>query len=263
MPQPPSFSGVTPGSSRVDRLDPRAKWVVTFAFVLTVASFGKYEVSRITPLFLFPVAIMAVSNVPVRSLLGKTLLALPFVLFVGLFNPFFDREVLLNLWGVPITGGWVSFLSITLRSLLAVSSAILLVMTTPFDHLCLGLEKLRVPRILVTQLNFLHRYMFLLRDEAQRMVRAHHLRSVGNKPKIALSTAGSMIGLLLLRALDRATRIHRAMLVRGFDGEVRLIRPLCFSWSRDGAFALCWMSFFLLARFVNLPVGLYGWVVGK
>jgi len=263
MPQSPSFSGMTPGSSRADRLDPRAKWVVTFAFVLAVASFGKYEVSQITPLFLYPVAIMAVSDVPVRSFLGKTLLALPFILFVGLFNPIFDREVLLNLWGVPITGGWVSFFSITLRSLLAVSSAILLVMTTPFDRLCLGLEKLRVPQILVTQLNFLHRYMFLLRDEAQRMVRAHHLRSVGNKPKIELSTAGSMIGLLLLRALDRATRIHRAMLVRGFDGEVRLLRPLCFSWPRDGAFTLGWMFFFFLVRFVNLPVGLYGWVVGK
>jgi cobalt/nickel transport system permease protein len=263
MPQLPSFSAMTPGSSRADRLDPRAKWIVTFAFVLTVASFGKYEVSRITPLFLYPVAIMAVSGVSVRSLLEKTLLALPFILFVGLFNPFFDREVLLNLGGYSITGGWVSFLSITLRSLLAVSSAILLVMTTPFDRLCLGLEKLRVPRILVTQLNFLHRYMFLMRNEAQRMLRAHHLRSRGNKPKIALSTAGSMIGLLLLRALDRATRIHRAMLVRGFDGEVRLFRPLCFSWFRDGAFTLCWMSFFLLVRFVNLPIWLYGWVVGK
>ena len=143
------------------------------------------------------------------------------------------------------------------------TSAVLLVMTTPFERLCHGLEKMWVPRVLVTQLQFLYRYMFLLRGEAGRMVRAHDLRSRGNRPKIALSSASSMIGLLLLRTMDRATRIHRAMLVRGFDGEVRLLSPLRFSWSRDGIFTLSWTLFFLLVRFVNVPEWLFGWVVGQ
>jgi cobalt/nickel transport system permease protein len=251
------------GSGRSNRPDPRAFWIVTFAFVLTVTSFGKYEISRLTPLFFYPVAITTLYGVSARSLFRKALFVLPFALLVGLFNPLFDRQALLVVGGYALSGGWVSFFSITMRSLLAVTSAILLVMTTPFDRLCLGLEKMRVPRVLVTQLQFLHRYMFLLRGEALRMVRAHDLRAQGNKPKIALSTAGSMIGLLLLRALDRATRVHRAMLVRGFDGEVRVLQPLRFSWPRDGGFTLAWILFFALVRFVNLPEWLFGWVVGK
>jgi cobalt/nickel transport system permease protein len=250
------------GSGRPDRLDPRAKWLVTFAFVLSVTSFGRYEISRLMPFFLYPIAIAAFYFVPLRSLLGKTLLALPFVLLVGLFNPLFDREVLIRTEWFSLSGGWLSFLSIILRSLLAVTAAILLVMTTPFDRLCLGLERLCVPKVLVTQLQFLHRYMFLLRGEAARMVRAHDLRSRGNRPRIALSSAASMLGLLLLRTLDRATRIHRAMLVRGFDGEVRLLRPLGFSWSRDGVYMLSWFFYFLMARFVNVPGWLFGRVVG-
>ncbi len=257
------FPDSTSGSSRLDRLDPRAKWVVTFAFVLTVTSFGKYEISRLTPLVLYPVVIGAVYGVSLKALFRKTLFALPFVLLVGLFNPLFDRQILVQTEWFSLSGGWISFFSITLRSLLAVTSAVLLVMTSPFEKLCLGLEKMKVPRVLVTQLLFLHRYLFLLKSEAGRMVRAHQLRSRGNRPKIALSSAVSMIGLLLLRTLDRATRIHRAMLVRGFDGEVRLLSSLRFSWLKDGLFTLSWISYFLLVRFQNLPDRLFGWMVGQ
>ncbi len=262
--EPSLFSSTSdPGIDQANRPDRRAFWVVTFAFVLTVTSFGKYEISRLTPLFFYPVTIGTLYGVSARALLRKAFFALPFVLLVGLFNPLLDRQVLLEIGGYSLSGGWVSFFSITMRSMLAVTSAILLAMTTPFDRLCLGLEKMRVPRVLVTQLQFLHRYMFLLRGEALRMVRAHDLRAQGNKPRIALSTAGSMIGLLLLRALDRATRVHRAMLVRGFDGEVRVLHPLRFSWSRDGGFALGWILYFVLVRLVNLPEWLFGWVVGR
>jgi cobalt/nickel transport system permease protein len=260
---PAVVKATCPGSSPANRLDPRACWVVTFAFVVAVTSFGKYEVSRLSPFFLYPVAMAAYYRISLRGLLARVIWAMPFVLLVGLFNPFFDRHVFLDIAGFKLSGGWVSFISITTRSFLAVTSAALLVLIMPFERLCMGLEKLWVPRVLVTQLQMLHRYLSLLRGEALRMVRAHDLRISGRKPKIRLATAGSMIGLLLLRALSRAERVHRAMLVRGFDGEVRMIQPLRFRLSRDGLFILSWFSFFIVARFVNLPQWLSGWVVGK
>jgi len=252
-----------PGFFSRGGVDPRAKWLVTFAFLLVVTSFGKYEISRLTPLVLYPVSLTAVSCVPVTKLLRRVLVALPFVLFVGLFNPLFDREILFKVWGLSISGGWISFVSITFRSLLAVAAAVVLAMTTPFDRLCIGLEKMGVPRVLVTQLQFLYRYLSLLQEEAVRMVRAHALRARGNRPKIRVSSAASMIGFLLLRSLDRATRIYRSMLVRGFDGEVRLMKPLRFAWSRDGIFVGFWALYFLTVRFVDVPGRLFGWVLGR
>jgi cobalt/nickel transport system permease protein len=63
---------------------------------------------------------------------------------------------------------------------------------------------------------------------------------------------GHLAGQLLLRTLDRARRIHLAMLCRGFDGEIRLLRP-----SRIGApeivFTLGWSAAFVLMRFTNFP----------
>ena len=53
-----------------------------------------------------------------------------------------------------------------------------------------------------------------------RMARARELRSV-RRQRPGLKVYGSLIGHLLLRTLDRAQRIHLAMLSRGFDGEFR------------------------------------------
>lgn len=258
-----SCSAAARGSSPVHRLDPRAKWLVFLAFTVTATSFGKYEISRLMPLFFFPFAMIALSGVSVADVLRRTALAVPFILLVGLFNPIFDRHVLVTLWGIPFTGGWVSFLSITLRSVLVVSSVVLLSLTTRPDLLFTGLGGLGVPSLLVIQLQFLNRYILLLAGEAQRTVRAHSLRSGGRRSGVSLFLSGPMLGTLLLRSIDRATRIHRAMIARGFDGEVRAACPLEFSLQRDGIFILIWVAFFGAARFIDIPFLLFRWAVVK
>ena len=63
---------------------------------------------------------------------------------------------------------------------------------------------------------------------------------------------GSLVGQLLLRTLDRARRIHLAMLCRGFDGEVRLMRPLHFT-KIDLAYTLGWSGLFVIMRLYDIP----------
>ncbi|MDD3516299.1 MAG: cobalt ECF transporter T component CbiQ [Aminobacteriaceae bacterium] len=246
-----------PGSGMVKSLDPRAKILVTLMFVVAVTSFGKYEVSRLMPFALYPAAMAGLSGVSPGRVLKRTLIAAPFILLVGLFNPLFDRAPLLRIGPLVLTGGWMSFFSIIARSFLAVSAAVLLVFTTRFDSLCLGLERLGTPRVFVVQLLFLWRYIVLFMEEARRMVRAHTLRSWGNRPKISPKVFVSMTGTLLLRTLDRAGRVYRAMRARGFEGEIRMLRPLSFSPSRDGLFLLVWGGYFLVCRLVNLPEFLF------
>ena len=250
------------GSGLVHGLDPRAKILVTLMFVIAVTSFGKYEVSRLMPFALYPAVLTGLSCVSPGRVLKRTLIAAPFVLLVGLFNPLFDRAPLLRIGPVVLSGGWISFFSIAARSFLAVSAAVLLVLTTRFDRLCLGLERMGTPRTFVVQLQFLWRYLILLAEEAQRMVRAHTLRSWGNRPRTSLKTFAPLAGSLLLRTLDRAGRVYGAMKARGFDGEIRMLRPLSFSLSRDGLFLLAWGGYFLVCRFVNVPELLSG-AVGR
>ena len=165
--------------SPVHSVDARAKWVVTLALAVTVTSFGKYDISRVMPLFLYPFVLTALSGLPVQAVAKRSAAALPFILLVGVFNPLIDREPMAGLGPVVLSGGWVSFISILVRSTLIVSSVVLLAMTTRPDNLFAALESLGVPSALVVQLQFMNRYIDLLAGEAERTLRAHSLRSPG------------------------------------------------------------------------------------
>jgi cobalt/nickel transport system permease protein len=233
------------------RLDPRVKLLTTLAFIIAVVSFGKYEVAGLIPFVIFPVALVAVGNLPPGYLARKILLAAPFAFFIGIFNPLLDRAVLLHLGPIGISGGWVSFASIMLRFTLTVSAALILIASTGFNAVCLAMEKLGAPNSFVVQLLFLYRYIFVLADEALRLARARSLRSFQGRG-LGFKVFSSIIGQLLLRTLDRAQRIHLAMRSRGFDGKIRLSRPLRWHFA-DTAFFMGWSAVFVLLRWYNIP----------
>lgn len=237
--------------SAVHRLDPRAKLVTTLVFTLVVVSFGRYEISALLPFGLFPLTLILLADLPPGYLLKKLLLAAPFALCVGIFNPFFDREIMLQFGQLELSGGWVSFASILLRFTLTVLAALVLIATTSFTGVCMALERLGAPRVFALQLLFLYRYIFVLIDEAQRLVRARALRSFAGRG-LGMKVFSHLAGQLLLRTLDRAQRIHLAMLCRGFDGEIRLLRPARIG-RREIVFTFGWSAAFIVLRLYNFP----------
>ncbi len=247
-------------NTAVHRLDPRAKVLTTLIFIVTVISFRHYEISGLIPFFIFPLVMMSLGNIPGVWLMKKTALVLPFAFFIGIFNPLFDTEILMHIGPVPISGGWISFISILIRFILTVSAALLLIATTGFSGICMALEKMGVPQIFAVQLLFLYRYLFVLTDEASRMARARALRSFDGRG-MGIKVFGYLIGHLLLRTLDRARRIHHAMICRGFDGEIRLIRQYRLRMTEAG-FVFGFSGLFILMRVYNLSV-LYGNLLTK
>jgi cobalt/nickel transport system permease protein len=243
----------------IHRLDPRVKLLTTLGFIVAVVSFPKYAVLGLMPFILYPVALIALGHLPASYLGKKILIAAPFAFFIGVFNPLLDRQTLVQLGPLAISGGWVSFAAILLKFILTVSAALILVAVTGFNQVCLALQRLGMPRLFVLQLLFLYRYLFVLAEEALRMMRARALRSFNGRG-LGFGTYSSMLGHLLLRTLDRAHRLHLAMLSRGFDGEIRLLRTLHLS-GRDVGFLLGWSGFFAFFRLVNIPQALGAWVL--
>ena len=235
----------------VHRLDPRAKILATLVYLVTLVSHGKYEVSALLPYAVYPAVLVAQADLPVGYLTRKLLAVAPFAVLVGAANPWLDRTPLLSLGPVTVTGGWVSYASILVRFVLTIGAALVLVATTGFHGVCLGLQRLGTPRVMAVQLLLLYRYLFVLADEALRLVRARGLRSFGRRGT-GIRVYGSLVGHLLLRTLDRARRIHMAMLCRGFTGEFRTLRSLRFR-GRDWAFLVGWSALFLIFRMANVP----------
>lgn len=240
------------GDTPLHHLDPRAKLMTTLAFIVAVVSFGKYELSAMIPFFIFPLAQIAKGDLPFMYLLRKVMIVAPFALFIGIFNPLIDRETLVRLGSIHISGGWISYLSILMRFALTVMAALTLIALTGFNTVCLALEKLGVPRPFVVQLLFLYRYLFVLTDEAARLARARSLR-VFESNGMGFKPFASMVGHLLLRTLDRAQRIHIAMCCRGFEGHIPILRPMRFG-IREIRYMTFWAMVFALLRFYNLPM---------
>ena len=246
--------------SPVHRVDPRAKVITTAVFIVCVVSYGKYDLLGLLPFAIFPVVLATEGGLPL-GFLGRLLLVVsPFALIMGAFNPLFDREIVAQVGAWSVTGGWVSYASIVLRFLLTAGAALVLTATTGFTGICLALEKLKVPDVLVTQLLLLFRYIFVLGDEAGRMGQARRLRSFGRRG-MGWRIYGQMLGQLLLRAFARAQRIYLAMKSRGFDGQVRIARRLHFR-TADLVFTLTWSAAFIVFRLVDVPLAVGHLIVG-
>lgn len=206
------------GASPAHRLDSRAKIVATMLFALIVASFPKYAVVELLPLVAIPFLLAWFGDTPFCVIARLLLIACPFALLVGLFNPLLDRAPA-ALGGHVLAAGWLSYASILLRFALSMTMLTVLVATTALPDLLRGLRLLRVPAVLVTQLQFLYRYLFLLADEASRLSRARRLREPG-RVRADWRTARAILGSLIWRATERAGRIYLAMQARGFQGEM-------------------------------------------
>ncbi len=239
---------------------PLAKLLTTLAFLIVALSYGKYEIAAVLPLILFPVVLTVLGELPPGQLLKRALLAAPFVLGIGIFNPVFDQAPLLSIGAITISGGWISLASLLLRLGLTVTVSLILIATSGIGQIAAVLLALGLPRLMVTQVLFMYRYISVLGEETARMVWAHSFRSLRERG-IQFKAWGSLAGQLLLRTLNRAEHIYQAMRCRGFDGRLRLAGVDRFRWP-DAAYCAGWIAFFILARIYNLPELLGSVVMG-
>jgi cobalt/nickel transport system permease protein len=235
----------------VHRLDPRAKLLVTLFYCAVAVSFDRYTVSALIPLIAYPVFLCTVGKIPFSYIGRKILLVSPFALTIGIFNLLSEPQPVSEIFGITVSAGQVSFVSILLRLVLTVGAVSALAAVTGFYPLLRAAERLGVPRVLILQMMFFFRYLFVLVSEAVRMIRARNLRSFGARG-MGLRSYGPLAGHLLLRTLSRAEKIYQAMNARGFSGEIRLLRPLRFR-PADVVFVSAWTAFFVAARLLNIP----------
>jgi cobalt/nickel transport system permease protein len=202
-------------------LESRSKLIAFTALIVGVLCIPADRGSLFFVYFFATAILMGVSQVPLAYIVERTLVILPFIVLASLAVP----------WK-GFAGLWVMFV----RAVLCLLLLILLTNTTRFIELLRAMRKLGCPQILVMNLSFLYRYLFVLTEEAMRMKQARDCRRVGRAPiKEELKVLSSMLGTLLIRSFEKAERMHYAMLSRAFSGDFRVISPHRFSW-RDLAF---------------------------
>ena len=246
-------------SSPIHILHPLAKLIATIAYIVVTLSFDKYDLGGLVPMVLWPILLFQISGIEVKSCFYKLRIVLPLVMAVGLFNPFFDKAVVLKLGNLAVTGGSLSMLTLMLKGLFCLMASFLLMATTPIDNLCAALRKLHVPKMLVTLLLLTYRYVGVMTEELAVMTDAYHLRAPGQKG-IHISAWGSFLGQLLLRSMDRAQELYSSMLLRGYHQHFHYVDIKPFR-KRDALYMIVCIAVFLLLRTVKVAELLGGTIV--
>jgi cobalt/nickel transport system permease protein len=216
--------------SAIHRLDSRVKFIVVLVFTAVVISLPRTSVSILACYAIGPFTILVWAKVPLKFVFKHILIISPFILVLALSFPLYDRTSSSVAFGPfiwHISVGWMRCFTILGKFVVTMLALMALVSTTRFNDLLAGLQKLGFPGLLVIQLGFLYRYIFVLVDRAHHILRARagrKLRSLGFKNEI--NTATSMIGSLLVRSIETAENINIAMQARGFDGTWQTLTRL-------------------------------------
>lgn len=213
--------------SFIHRLDPRTKVITTFAFILVMVLTPPTGWQAFALYFAIIAGLVLISKIPPFYVLKRSLVIVPFVLFITIFIPFLksgEPSGSYNIWIWQVSNSGLLILwNVLIKAWLSMLSLILLSSTTKFSELLNGLEQLRLPKVMVMILSFMYRYIFVLVDEVIRMKQARDSRNFGGKRTWQLKTIGNMVGTLFLRSYERGERVYGAMVARGFDGETRTL----------------------------------------
>ena len=223
-------------NSLVHHLDPRVKLVGTLAFILAVTVTPPPAWPAFSVLLMLVLGLIGAAHLSLVVGLRRSMIAIPFTLVVALSIPFTTAgQPLFRLhlfsWPLTITDqGLLMFWAVVLRAWLSVLAAGLLTATTHFVELLQAMKSLGLPKVMVSVISFMYRYIFVLVDEAMRLSMARDSRSAdpdgrgGGSLLWRAQVLGGMIGTLFLRSYERSERIYAAMLSRGFRGEIHTLK---------------------------------------
>ncbi|MFH8609439.1 cobalt ECF transporter T component CbiQ [Streptomyces sp. NPDC018029] len=241
------------GHSPVHALPPHTKLAAVFCFVIVVVStpreamwaFGLYAV------LLGVVAYAA--RVPAGFLLKRLLIEVPFVAFAVLL-PFVAQGERVDVLGVSLSvnGLWGAW-NVLAKGTLGVAASVLLAATTELRSLLLGLQRLRLPPLLVQIASFMIRYGDVITDEMRRMKIARESRGFEARGVRQWGVLAKSAGALFIRSYERGERVHLAMVSRGFAGSMPVIDEVTASRAQ-------W-TYALTLPLTALVVCLLGWTL--
>ena len=197
------------------RIPPIARLGVVVAFLVALISFGHYDFVGTVSLTVFPFALVCFEGASVLQGLARFWYVLIPVMLVGAANPFFDRTVVAEVFGVPVTGGWLSCTVLGLKGALAFVVSGSLLRLIGAEGVAQAFASLRLPASFGLAFLLLHRYLVMMVKETGRMRDAYLLRSGTKGAALRPSAWGPFVGLLLMRSFDRARTVQEAVALRG------------------------------------------------
>ena len=189
--------------SVVSRLPAAFKLGVALAMIIGTVLAPPTAVGWFAGMALLLVFAVALGRLPLVFLLKRLAWLSPFILSVALVNAL-----------QPAARG--SWRAVAMKSTICLLTIIVVSNTTPFSRILRVLKAVHVPGLLITTIALMHRYLFVLVEEAERMRRARASRTFRRQRRARWQALSTVVGQLFVRASERAERIYDAMCARGW-----------------------------------------------
>lgn len=225
------------GLSFIHRIDPRIRLAVAFSFAVLIVLVERFAVlgAALAVSFLFVLLARSLTRSSIRRIAGLNGFMLMLAILLPLTTPGTPMAQFGPLsWSQP---GLLQAALIALKANAILAAFIALAGTIEHAHLGFALNGLGMPEKLTHIMLFKVRYLGVIQREYQRLREAMRLRAF--RPRCNRHTfrvLGYLIGMLLIRSLDRAERVHEAMKCRGFRGRFYVLEHFRIA-SADVAFA--------------------------
>jgi len=208
------------GNSFIHRIDPRFRVVGAAVFSFPVALCHEFP-SLFAALF-FSLAAVLFSRLPLKTVFKRLILVNAFILLFWIILPLtYAGDKTIFIGPVPLSAeGILLAAKLTIKSnaiLLALISFIATMTFATFGH---SLSRLKMNKKLVFLLMITYRYIFVIFQEYQKILRSIKIR--GFQPRTSMHTYKTfayVVGMLLIKAADWADRVFDAMRCRGFKGK--------------------------------------------
>ena len=193
--------------SPLHHLDARLKVAAAAILVCCIATLPPERLYALFAFIAFILALWTTAGLPIRFLAKRILILLPFIAIIAL-PAVLGAGAHAGLAGAAAIG-------VMLRAAAAIAAFSLLTSTTPFPKLIAALEWFRLPDIIISIASFIYRFIYILIDEFERLELGRRSREMSRNTRLAWKARAWMVGSFLIRSMERAERVHMAMLARG------------------------------------------------
>lgn len=216
----------------ISRVDPRSRIVAAVIFAMVIVAINDLVVLSLG--LGVALALMTMAHMPIGQTLRRMIMMDSFIIFMLALLPFtVPGAPVFTIFGFGASWeGLVKAAQIGLKANAIILALMSLVGSMEPVTLGYALRRLWVPQRLVYLILFTIRYLEVLHQEYERLRAA--MKARGFRPRNSRHTYrsfGYLVGMMLVRAVERSERILEAMKCRGFNGQFPLIDTLAFSKS--------------------------------
>jgi cobalt/nickel transport system permease protein len=209
------------GHSAIHRAPAHLKILALVGFMLVVVATPREWYPAYAGFLLVLLGVIAVSRVPFGYLAKRMVIEVPFLVFAALM-PFVATGPRVEVLGVSVSeAGLLAAWGLVVKGSLGVLASLTLAATTEPADVLAGLQRLRMPTLIVQIMGFMIRYLDVVTADLGRMLTAMRSRGVDPRSPRHWPALARTLGALFVRSYERGERVHLAMLSRGYDGTLR------------------------------------------